>query len=135
MITKATEEWETTNAHNTDTLTKAILLSVIFVAKHLLAQKAILLPWACHVFLQAYDVQYADIKSVKVKLELGESTVQFSSRWLLHQLILHLDVYLMQKCVHIKYGTVLRISKGCRYLDNIILGTEYIQSSRSMVQT
>ena len=107
MITKATEEWETTNAHNTDTLTKAILLSVIFVAKHLLAQKAILLPWACHVFLQAYDVQYADIKSVKVKLELGEFTVQFSSQWLLHQLILHLDVYMMHKYVHMKYGTVL----------------------------
>ena len=38
MITKATEEWETTSAHNSDTLTKAILLSVIFVAKHLLVQ-------------------------------------------------------------------------------------------------
>ena len=72
-----------------------------------MAQKAVLLPWTCHVFLQAYDVQYADLKSVKVKLELGESMVQFSSRWLLHQLILHLDVYLMHKCVHMKYGTVL----------------------------
>ena len=107
ILTKAIEEWETTNAHNTDKLTKAILLSVIFVAKHLLAQKALLLPWACPVFFQAYDVHYADIKSVKVKLELGESTVQFSSRWLLPQLILHLDVYMMHKCVHMKYGIVL----------------------------
>ena len=89
MLTKAIEIWEaTTNAHNTDKLTKAVLSSVIFVAKYLLVQKAVLLPWACHVFLQAYGVQYIDdIKSVQVNLEMAECNVQFSSRWLLHQLI------------------------------------------------
>ena len=61
---KTIEEWETTNAHNTDKVTKALLLSVIFVVKHLLAQKAVLLPWVYHVFLQAYNVQYTDIKSI-----------------------------------------------------------------------
>ena len=107
MLAKPIEEWETTTAYNIDKLTKAILSSVVFVAKHLLAQKAVLLPWACHVFLQAYNVQYTDIKSVQVNLELKVSSVQFSSRWLLHQLIVHLDAYVMHKCVHMKYGTVL----------------------------
>ena len=107
MLAKAIEEWETTTAYNIDKLTKAILSSVVFVAKYLLAQKALLLPWACHVFLQVYNVQYTDIKSVQVSLELKDSSVQFSSRWLLHQLIVHLDAYMMHKCVHMKYGTVL----------------------------
>ena len=107
MLAKAIEEWETTTAYNIDKLTKAILSSVVFVAKYLLAQKAVLLPWACHVFLQVYNVQYTDIKSVQVSLELKDSSVQFSSRWLLHQLIVHLDAYMTHKCVHMKYGTVL----------------------------
>ena len=107
MLTKAIEEWETTTTYNIDKLTKAILSSVVFVAKYLLAQKAVLLPWVCHVFLQVYNVQYTDINSVQVSLELKDSSVQFSSRWLLHQLIVHLDAYMMHKCVHMKYGTVL----------------------------
>ena len=82
MLTKAIEVWEaTSNANNTDKLTKAVLSSVLFFAKHLLAQKAVLLPWACHVFLQAYGVQcISDIKSVQVNLEMVECNVQFSSR-------------------------------------------------------
>ena len=77
---------------------------MIFVAKHLLAQKALLLPWVCQIFLNAYT---GDMNSVQVSLEVGDSTVQFSSRWLLHQLITFLDVYMMHKCIHMKFGTVL----------------------------
>ena len=118
MLAKAIEVWEaTTNAHNTDKLTKAILSSVIFVAKHLLPQKAVLLPWACHVFLRAYGIDCTtDIKSVRV--EMRECSVQFSSRWLLHQLIVYLDVYMMHKCVHMKYGTVL-YRKGADILETL----------------
>ena len=105
MLTKSIEEWKAAHqAHNTDHLTKAILSSVIFVAKHLLAQKALLLPWVCQVFLNAYT---GDMNSAQVSLEVGDSTVQFSSRWLLHQLITFLDVYMMHKCIHMKFGTVL----------------------------
>jgi len=42
---------------NTDKLTKALLETIIYVAHHLLMEKAILLPWASKVFLQAYDLR------------------------------------------------------------------------------
>ena len=39
----------------------------------MLAQKAVPLSWACHVFLHAYGVQWiGDIKSVQVNLEMAE---------------------------------------------------------------
>ena len=40
-------------------------------------------------------------------IELGESNVQFSSRWLLHQLIVYLNSHMLYKCIHKKFGTVL----------------------------
>ena len=33
--------------------------------------------------------------------------MKFTSRWLLYQLITHLDCYMMHKCVHKKLWTVL----------------------------
>ena len=118
MLVKAIEIWEgTINAHNTDKLTVSILSSVVFVAKHLLTQKAVLLPWACQVFLRAYNIHCTvDIKSVRI--EMKECNVQFSSRWLLHQLIIYLDAYMMHKCVHMKYGTVL-YRKGADILETL----------------
>ena len=107
MLIKCIDDWEA-KAYDTDQLTKAVLSSVIFVAKYLLLQKALLLPWVCQVFLIAYGIQYTgDIKSVQVTLEVGDSSVKFSSRWLLHQLITHLDGYMMHKCIHMKFGIVL----------------------------
>ena len=47
------------------------------------------------------------MNSIQVSLEVGDSNVQFSSRWLLHQLITFLDVYMMHKRIHMKFGTVL----------------------------
>ena len=107
MLIKCIDDWEA-KAYDTDQLTKAVLSSVIFVAKYLLLQKALLLPWVCQVFLIAYGIQYTgDIKSVQVTLEIGDSSVKFSSRRLLHQLITHLDGYMMHKCIHMKFGIVL----------------------------
>jgi len=120
MLAKSIEKWENIKiAHNTDTLTSAILSSVLFVAKHLLPHKAVLLPWVCNVFLQAYGVVCTgDINSRQVVLEVGDRSVQFSSRWLLHQLIIYLDVYMMHKCTHMKFGTVL-YRKGADMLSTL----------------
>lgn len=58
----------------------------------------------CRV-LDIYDFHsIEDIKSVQLTLEVEK---QFSSHWLLHQMIYHLDTYMMRKCVHIKFGIVL----------------------------
>ena len=66
LLAKSIEEWEATKkTHNTDRLTKAILTSVVFVAKNLLVQKALLLPWVCQVFLNTYT---GDMNSVQVTL-------------------------------------------------------------------
>ena len=76
--------------------TKAIVSSVIYVAQHLLVQKALLLPWVCQVFLNVYGIQPSeDTNTVQVTLDVGDSSVKFTSRWLLHQLITHLDGYMM----------------------------------------
>ena len=56
MLLQSIKEWETTmSAENT---TRAILSLVVFVANSLLLQKALLFPWVCHVFLDAYGVQH-----------------------------------------------------------------------------
>ena len=109
MLRQAVEEWiHKYNNVSTDKLTKAVLKTVIYVANQFLLGKAVLLPWACQVFLQAYEIQHiGSIKSARVILETGESSVIFSSRWLLHQLITYLNSYMLYKCVHMKFGTIL----------------------------
>ena len=109
MLQKSIKEWEATKEDSkTDHLTKAIVSSVIYVAQHLLVQKALLLPWVCQVFLDVYGIQPSeDTNTVQVTLDVGDSSVKFTSRWLLHQLITHLDGYMIHKCVHKKLGTVL----------------------------
>jgi len=54
---------------DSDALTRAVLKAVLFVAEQLLQQKAVLLPWASQIFLQAC------IKSAELNQEVGESTV------------------------------------------------------------
>ena len=95
------EIWNHTAENTTDLVTKATLGAVAYVAKYLLQKKAILLPWACHVFLKVYGINYTgSVNSVELTLEVGESNVQFSSRWLLHQLIVYLDSHMLYRCVH-----------------------------------
>ena len=60
------------------------------------------------MFLDVYGIQPSeDTNTVQVTLDVGDSSVKFTSSWLLHQLITHLDDYMMHKCVHKKLGTVL----------------------------
>ena len=60
--------------------------------------------------MESYNDHHAyidSIKSVKLILEFDESVVTFSSRWLLDQLIVYLNCYMLYKCVHMKFGTIL----------------------------
>ena len=120
MLTRLIEEWKATiAADNTDRLTRATLSSVLFVAQQLLPNKAALLPWACNVFLQAYGVHNcADTKSAQVILDVEDGRVHFSSRWLLHQPILYLEGFMIHKCIHRKYGTIL-YQKGAEILASL----------------
>jgi len=75
---------------------------VLFIADSLLSQKVVLLPWVCQMFLEAYGVQQGEDV-----LYRRERKIQFSSRWLLEDLIVHLHSYMMHRCVHMRFGTVL----------------------------
>ena len=98
--------WKNTN-DGTDLLTSAVLSAVLFVAENLIQRKAVLLPWACQIFLQAYCNDQTGSTSTQLTLEVGESSVRFTSQWLLNQLILHLNQYMLYKCMHKKFGTIL----------------------------
>ena len=94
-------------SHNRHTH-KATLKVVLYLSDSLLQQGAVLLPTVCQVFLETYGVSHSgSIASVELNLEVGYNTVKFSSRWLLHQLIIYLHPYMEYKCVHRKYGTML----------------------------
>ena len=91
-----------------DSLLAAVLKTVQHVANNLLQERALLLPLVCRVFLKAYGVHHADsIQSVNLEIDTGKSRVKFSSRWLLNQLILHLNPFMSFKCVHMRVGTIL----------------------------
>jgi len=58
MLMHHIQGWENNvKSPNNNKLTLAILTSVLFVARHLLAQKAVLLPQVCQVVLETYGVQ------------------------------------------------------------------------------
>ena len=76
-------------------------------------EKAILLPWACKVFLQAYDTELiSSIKSARVSIDTGDSCLLFTGKWLLNELITHLNPYMLYKCVHMKFSTILYRKAG-----------------------
>ena len=79
QLQQSIEEWVSKyNDENSDKLNKAILEAVIYIAHNLLMEKAILLPWACKVFLQAYDTELiGSIKSIRGCI-LWESTMKLS---------------------------------------------------------
>ena len=89
---------------STDELTRAVLVTVIFVAQKLQQERALLLPHAVSVFLDNCP-QAKDNK--ELYLELGDGTVKFSARWLMNQLITYLQPYMSYKCVVNKLGTLL----------------------------
>ena len=74
MLCSLTEIWRAkASDKDTDRLTVAVVKAALFVAEQLLQQKAVLLPQASQVFLQAYGVNHTgSIKSVELNLEVGE---------------------------------------------------------------
>ena len=92
---------------NTNQLTKAILATVVFIAKKFQQSRALLLPQAVTVFLSKYP--HAD---EEVHLEMADGTIKFSARWLLNQLITYLEPYMSYKCVVKSLGTLLYPSNG-----------------------
>ncbi len=100
--------------NNTSEPTKSILYTVITVANHLLQNRAILLPvLASKIFISSYS-QSDDLSPsvIDIDLDLGEYSIKFTSNWLLHQLIIHLQSYMDYKCVLKKYGTVMCHKNG-----------------------
>ena len=77
---------------------------VLHVAAEHLQERALLLPHACAVFL----TKYSGVSSPsQLYLEVGDSEVQFSFRWLFHQLIMYLHRYMKYKRIHKRFGVVL----------------------------
>ena len=83
---------------STDKLTMAILLSVLFVASEILHNRAVLLLHVASVFIVANGSTSAVISQQPVCLEVGEGIIDFSTRWLLNQLIVYLQqhIYVVQ---------------------------------------
>ena len=90
---------------NTNELTRAILAAVILVADKLRQDRAVLLPHAVSVFLEKYTCTAPDANDLD--LDLGEDKIKFSSRWLLHQLIIHFQPYMHFECIVNKLSTLL----------------------------
>ena len=90
-----------------DKVTNSILESVLFVAKHLLEDKALLLTTVASVFIESYTGEKVNNMLESIEIEMGNSTIKFSNRWLLNQLICYLNKYMLCRCVHRKYGTIL----------------------------
>ena len=113
------------NGNDTGLLTVALLRSVLFVAEHMLQDKALLLPQACNIFLQAYRVNYTgSIRAVQLDLDIGDSSVKFSARWLLNQLIIYLSNYMSYQCIHMRIRTILFRKGG-----NILASLSYALST------
>ena len=84
----------------TDKLTKAVLRTVIFVAKVLQQEKALLLPKVVSVFMDIYSPE----DKGELYLELAEGDIKFSAKWLLKQLIIYLQPYMNYRCIIKKTG-------------------------------
>ena len=113
------------NGNDAGLLTVALLRTVLFVAEHMLQDKALLLPQTCNIFLQAYGVNYTgSIRAVQLDLDIGDSSVKFSARWLLNQLIIYLSNYMSYQCIHMRIGTILFRTGG-----NIFASLSYALST------
>lgn len=74
---------------------------------HLQHQESLLLPKISTFFLDCYCGAGEWSTDVPVVLENSDSTVNFTHKWLLHLLIIHLQSYMKYKCVVRKIGTVI----------------------------
>ena len=91
---------------NTTAVMKATLHAVLYVADEIMHERAVLLPSVSKVFLAAYTTDSETDSNVHV-LEVGEGTVKYTTRWLLNQIILHLQSFITYKCIHRKFGTII----------------------------
>jgi hypothetical protein len=108
------EFWIEGQKQTSNILTQSILEAVIFIARELSQEKAVLLTTACTIFLEMYTGETCNesVSSVDVCIETGDAIIQFSARWLLHQVIAHLNKYIEFQCVHKKIGTILYKRNG-----------------------
>lgn len=109
------EMWLYTQRHSTSKLTRSILEAIIFVANQLQQEKALLLSSAVTIFIEHYTEKKltCSISSLNLKIDTEDSTVHFSNRWLLNNLLIYLNKYMSIKCIHKMFGTVLY----CRNVD------------------
>ena len=99
------EIWQYMHAQeDTNKLTKTVLQAVLYVAKELACQRAVLLPVVSQVFLDAYELTQPVESSDQLYLDVGEGTIKYSSQWLL---IVHLQQHMSYRCIHKRFGTVL----------------------------
>lgn len=101
------ESWKVTLADEvTDVVTRATLHTVLYVADEIMHERAVLLPRASQVFIAVYT-ENSEQSQTEYVLEIGEGTVNYTTRWLLNQIILHLEPFITYKCVHKKFGTLI----------------------------
>ena len=98
-----TSQWRDELKDEKKQLTRAILATVIYVARRLQEDRALLLPHVATIFLEVYPHSAHS----EVYLELGEDHIKFTLKWLMKQLILHLHPYMHYTCVAKKLGTLL----------------------------
>ena len=92
MLKELISIWEgKISDENTDQLTTLILQVVLFVVTELLHNRGVLLPHVSLMFIEAYKLCSTVASQGLVRLEVGEGTIEFSSRWLLNQLIMYLQ--------------------------------------------
>ena len=68
------------NADATDEPTKSILHTVLIVADYHLQDRPILLPLASKKFISAYTKLHTSTMSHVINLDVGDSTIQFTSK-------------------------------------------------------
>ena len=90
-------------------VTRAVLATVLYIAKLLLDNKALLLPHAAEVFRQNYSFANEDSN---LYLEVRDGTIMFTNKWLMNQLIIYLHPYMGYKCVVPRLGTLLYLRNG-----------------------
>ena len=90
-------------------VTRAVLVTVLYTAKLLLETKALLLPQAAIVFRQNYSIPEED---GDLNLEVRDGTIKFTGKWLMSQLIIHLQPYMDYKCIVPRLGTLLYPRNG-----------------------
>ena len=84
----------------------------------------------CRVFLFTSD----DVpESEEHILNNREGTVKFTSRWMLHQLKLHLNSHIEHKCMHKKFGTVLYRKVGISHKFVLGFGGRYSTKRQTML--